>query len=86
MIKTVFSSLEFLEIDFAKMNFVTMGFTKLHFLKTCCIAFAFYIFAKFIMSPIQNVDFLFLQIPKSFQSIFSFVGLAKSHGTGREGF
>ena len=86
MAKTVFSSLEFLAIDFAKMNFVTMGFTKLHFLKTCCIAFAFYIFAKFIMSPIQNVDFLFLQIPKLFRSIFSFVGLAKSHGTGREGF
>ena len=86
MTKTVFSSLEFLEIDFAKMNFVTMGFTKLHFLKTCCIAFAFYIFAKFIMSPIQNVDFLFLQVRKLVQSIFSFVGLAKSHGTGRVGF
>ena len=86
MTKTVFSSLEFLEIDFAKMNFVKWGFTKLHFLKTSCIAFAFYIFAKFILSPIQNVDFLFLQIQRLFQSICSFVGLAKSHGTGREGF
>ena len=47
-----FSSLEFLEIDFAKINFVKRGFTKLHFLKTSCIAFAFYIFAKFILSPI----------------------------------
>ena len=86
MIKTVFSSLEILEIDFAKMNFVKWGFTKLHFLKTCCIAFAFCVSSKFTLSPIENVDFLFLQIPKLFQSIFSFVGLAKSHGTGREGF